>query len=250
MKRILAVVVALVAAGEIAAEAVIHWRTASDADWLAAVDYLRKQRRSDDGIVFAPAWADPVGRLFAGNLITLEEAARPDRSRQARLFEVSIRGARHPAAHGRPIDDRSFGRVRVRLYERAAKKVLFDLTEQAAALGRQPKVAEIDFAPVLCVPLAPPSTWTVPEVPFGRELLIGTGIDDFQSRKDAHADVTLQVFIDDQLAVRIVHGNDDGWKKTNVDTSRHAGRTGQLRLVVASDNPRKRTFCVHFETHE
>lgn len=249
MKRIVALLVALLALGEIAAEAVIHWRTPTDADWLAAIDHVRKNRRSDDGIVFAPAWVDPIGRLFAGNLITVEEAARPDRSRQRRLFEVSIRGARHPEATGRAIEDRQFGRVRVRLYERPAKTVLFDLTAQAAALGKAPKVAEIDFAPILCVPLAPPDSWTVSDVLLGRELLIGTGIDDFQSRKDADAAVRLEVFIDDEQVARVDHENDDGWKKTTIDTSLRAGRAAQLRLVTSSNNPRKRTFCVHLETH-
>ncbi|MES1166013.1 MAG: hypothetical protein ABUR63_09660, partial [Verrucomicrobiota bacterium] len=125
MRHQLALAVALAGAIEVAVQVSIYSRVPAAADWDAAAAYVRGRMRPGDGVVFAPHWVDPIGRLHFGELVSIEEAARPDRSRQARIWEVSIRGKRHPDAVGREADSRAFGRVRVRLFERAPAEILF-----------------------------------------------------------------------------------------------------------------------------
>lgn len=110
-----------------------------DGDWRAAADLIRSAFQPGDLIVFAPAWVDPVGRQFFGDLIPVEMAARADDDRYSRIWEVSIRGARSPEVAGWTLaasDER--GRVRLRRYDRPASSpaatVLYDLTTQFPSL--------------------------------------------------------------------------------------------------------------------
>lgn len=62
-------------------------------DWLAARDVVKGVVKPDDLVVFAPAWADPLGRRYFGrDIATVEREARPDDTRFPRAIEVSIRG--------------------------------------------------------------------------------------------------------------------------------------------------------------
>ncbi len=248
MRKTAAVLIALAAIAEIGAEAIVRARVPEGGDWRAAARFVRERQRDGDGIVFAPRWADPIGRLHFGDLVPVEEAARPDRSRQARIWEVSIRGATHSEAArpGRATEERRFGRVRVRLIERRAARVLYDVTAGAAGA----KVAEVDFQPVRCVPLPPGRTLALPDVPLGRTLAVSTGIDDFQSRYESSAPVTLDVLIGGERIARIRHESDDGWTRTAIDTTRLEGTRAALRFEATADRPKRRTLCFHAEVHE
>ncbi|MES1165951.1 MAG: hypothetical protein ABUR63_09340 [Verrucomicrobiota bacterium] len=245
MRHRVALAVALAGAIEVAVQVAIYIRVPAAADWDAAAGYVRRQLRPGDGLVFAPHWVDPIGRLHFGELVSVEEAARPDRSRQGRIWEVSIRGKRHPDAIGREADSRAFGRVQVRLFERTPAEVLFDFT---SARPERRHVAEIDFLPYMCLPAVPGDTLDFADVPLGATIALGGGIADFQSRYDSEAPVTLQTFVDGVPIAREAFDN-HGWRRVAVDTARFAGARHAVRFQVTAAQPRSRTFCFHAEAH-
>lgn len=245
MRRLLAVLVALGGLVEVGAQAIIGWRVPSEADWKAAAAHVRSRLQPGDGIVFAPSWADPIGRLHLGDAVPVEEAARPDRSRQARIWEVSIRGAEHPEAVGRVAEVRVFGRVRVRRVERRAAFVLYDFSASAPDRVR---VAEIGFLPTTCIHSQPPETLEFPDVPIGARLAIGGGIHDFQSRYKSDAPVTIRVLIDGKRIASERFDN-QGWRRAVIDTTALSGRRATVRFLVEARHPEARTFCFHAEAH-
>lgn len=245
MRRLLALLVALLGAGEIGSQWVTASRVPSDDEWRAAAAYVRANHLPDDGIVFAPSWVDPIGRLHVGDLVSVEEAARPDRSRQGRIWEVSNRGAEHPEARGRVAESRVFGRVRVRRIERRAAQVLYDFSASAPERRR---VAEVDFRPYSCLHAAPPDTLDFPDVPLGRSIALGGGIHDFQSRYRSDAPVTVDVLVDGKRLARERFDN-RGWRRVTIDTASLAGRRAGVRFAISAEAPMARTFCFHAEVH-
>ena len=130
---------------ELAAHAVQTHSIPASADWLAARDYVGAQAKAEDLVVFAPSWADPLGReQFGPRLATLEREARADETRFPRALEVSIRGAHLPAFEGwRRADREHFGRVTVTTWENpSAVQVLDDLVSMVA--GQHVRVARVD----------------------------------------------------------------------------------------------------------
>jgi hypothetical protein len=98
-------------------------------DWRALAATLRNERKSDEPVLFAPMWSEPVGRLHLGEQIDFELLLLSDVDRHARVWEVSSRGARHPwLAGSRPARDFVFGPLRLALYEKPAQRVTFDFT--------------------------------------------------------------------------------------------------------------------------
>jgi hypothetical protein len=101
-----------------------------DADWGLARAAVSEELREDDLVLFAPSWADPLGRRFFGDeIVTMKRAAFPDTSRFARAFEVSIRGKHRAEIAGwKKISERTLGKITVGLYENPSPaKVLTDL---------------------------------------------------------------------------------------------------------------------------
>ena len=120
MQRVLAwwwVLVPLVAVFELGRERQIEAHVPESADWRAAAQRIREGFRAGDLVVVAPEWAAPVARVHLGErLQALEDVARPDTSRFARLWVVAIRGATAPEERGaRPAGTWSHGAVTVRL---------------------------------------------------------------------------------------------------------------------------------------
>jgi hypothetical protein len=104
----------------------------SDADWLAARDAVKADVKPDDLVIFAPFWADPLGRRFFGDeLAGLKREARPDESRFARAFEIGIRGAHRPELERwKTLSERKVGKVTVTVYENPAPvRVLTDAVD-------------------------------------------------------------------------------------------------------------------------
>ncbi len=104
-------------------------------DWRAAREAVRKQVQPSDLVVFAPSWADPLGREYLGDdLATMEREARPDESRFPRAIEVSIRGKhRAELAHWRAVAKEKVGAVTITTLENPAPvKLLDDLLAHAA----------------------------------------------------------------------------------------------------------------------
>ena len=95
----------LVSAWEIVATVRAGGDVGDDRHWAAAADAVRARHEPGDLIVFAPRWADPIGRMHLGDLIPVDMAARMDAAGYARIWEVSVRGERspergHDVAHG------------------------------------------------------------------------------------------------------------------------------------------------------
>jgi len=120
------------------AELVLHVKqttvdVVTDADWNAARDAVKDAAKPDDLVLFAPFWADPLGRrAFGDELAGMKKEARADESRFARAFEVSIRGARRPELTGwREASERRVGPITIRVYENPLHvKVLTDVLDE------------------------------------------------------------------------------------------------------------------------
>src|SRR4051794_30454080 len=123
---------AMLAAFETARSLLAPRAVPRDVDWEAAAAEVRAAFQPGDLVVFAPAWADPVGRFHLGDLVPVEMAARADASHYGRIWEVAIRGAHAPdARQGTPVSSTKHGLVTVSLYTKAPPvKTVFDFTGQ------------------------------------------------------------------------------------------------------------------------
>jgi hypothetical protein len=257
----------------------------TDADWEAAASAVRAGFRPGDLIVAAPGWADPILRVHLGDLIPPEVAARMDDERFARVWEVSQRGARAPAARGATVArDEHFGRLRVRLLERQAEPVTYDFVAHGAdarvtrrdlqggvVTGCAPSGERVNCAAggsvlfrrqvveveqklreaLLTEPLARAVlAIEFPAVPLGRALVIATGLHDTWMRKAARGTVEARVFIGDQTTELPVTDDDSGWTRTRIDTSARAGQTAPVRLEITSANPFDRLFAFAAEARQ
>ncbi|HET9621768.1 MAG TPA: hypothetical protein VFP84_10395 [Kofleriaceae bacterium] len=198
-----------------------------DAAWHAAADEVRQGFRPGDLVVFAPAWADPIGRRELGDLIPVATAARMDAARYGRIWELAIRGAHAPDVAGlAPVASRDHGGVAVRRFERAPAIVVGDVLDRVASVrvastsvpaAARPEVvlAEVGFAPHRCVQISPPAgapvRLTFPALPLGRELVGYLGIADVFTRRDDRTPVRLDVELAGRVIASADAGVDDGW---------------------------------------
>jgi hypothetical protein len=113
---------------ELVAHAVQTRSVVPGADWDAARDYVASQAKPQDLVVFAPKWADPIGREhFGPRIATLEREARADETRFPRALEVSIRGAHLPAFESwRRAGEQRFGGVTVTTWENPSPATVLD----------------------------------------------------------------------------------------------------------------------------
>jgi hypothetical protein len=90
-----------------------------DSDWLDARDMVKAEAKPDDLVIFAPFWADPLGRRSFGDEVAgIKREARPDESRFARAFEVGIRGAHREELEGwKLVSTKQVGKIAISLYE-------------------------------------------------------------------------------------------------------------------------------------
>ncbi len=270
---IVVALVALVALVETGAALTARARVASDGDWEAAAAEVRAGFGPGDVIAFAPAWVDQIGRAHLGDLVTVEMAGRSDADRYARVWEVSIRGARsHDTDGARLVRATQHGRVRVALYEKAATPVVYDFTESAADArvmrADQPcfgdarsgwhcgsahverRTLEIDYKPRrgLLVPAdVRPTTLGWNEVPLGGTLVLYAGLHDYYARKSADGIVDFSVDIDGVEKLRARIANADGWRRFDVDTRALAGTRHAVTFHVAAPNPAWRNLGFHAE---
>jgi hypothetical protein len=104
-------------------ELVLHVKQTSDvvpeSDWDAARDAIQGEVGPDDLVIFAPFWADPIGREHFGDALAgVRKEARPDDTRFARAFEVAIRGAHRPEIAGwKKTSEKNVGRITIGVYE-------------------------------------------------------------------------------------------------------------------------------------
>ena len=189
-------------------------------DWRAVAAVVHREARSGALIVFAPAWVDPIGRMWLGDLMTIDQVARMDAARYTDVWEVSTRGAAAPeTAADAPASDRRYGRIRLRHFVRTAPAVTWDLRPQS-------RLYEVDFAPRegMVIDLDRPGnqrTVSFSNVPLGTELQVYAGLADYRVRSRNGGSALLQVFVDGHEVTRGRLDNDSGW----------------LRLPAAQTNP-------------
>jgi hypothetical protein len=242
-----AIVLLAIAVWEVVAVARLDAGEATDADWRAAADHVRARRRPGELIVFAPAWADPVGRRWLGDRVPIEDAARMDAARYGTIWEVAIRGAEAPEVAGAAAAEAwRFGGVSVRRFERAAAEVVADLVAlapQAEGARAAASLEEVGFAPRRCVKLVPrpgePLALTFRDVPLGTRLVGYVGLADVFTRRDVRAPGRLAIAIDGDEVARVEAGVEDGWVRFEVATT--PGRA--MVVVQASADARDRRIC-------
>jgi len=103
-----------------------------DSDWAAARDAIKGDVKADDLVIFAPFWADPIGREHFGDAYAgIDREARPDESRFARAFEVGIHGMHRPELAGwKKTSEKQVGKITIGVYENPAPaKVITDLVK-------------------------------------------------------------------------------------------------------------------------
>lgn len=271
---------ALLALVETGAALTARARVASDADWRAAAAEVRAEFAPGDLVTFAPRWADQIGRAHLGDLVTVEMAGRSDADRYARVWEVSIRGARAPeTATARLLRESRHGRVRVALYEKPSVQTVWDFTAHAeearvtqtagAAANETPcygdvgsgfrcagtrverRTLEIDYRPRrgLLVPADGGRVTHVAfgEVPLGATLVVYAGLHDYFARKNADGLVDFAVSVDGRELARARVGNSDGWRRFELDTRALAGARHAVRFDVSATDPEWRNFGFHAE---
>lgn len=249
-------------------------RVPSQADWEAAARIVRQGFAPGDLIVFAPLWADPLGRQVLGDLMPVSMVGRPDAARYGRIWEVSIRGARAPETEGlRAAQQGEAGGVRVVRYEQRAVTVTQDLVEelpraqvsQAAAAappheGETPclgqrcpgsmierRILEIDYQPrygVLVPVEAGRRTVLTYEVPAaalsGARLSVWAGLHDYYARKTESGPVDLVVDFD-QGARRVpVSVQPRGWQRWDIEAPPGQERAHTLRFEISAKDARAR----------
>jgi hypothetical protein len=248
----------------------------TDADWRAAAQFANAGFRPGDLIVAAPAWADPVLRLHLGEKLPAPVAGRLDHERYARVWELSQKGADAPETVGaRRVDERQFGNLRVRLFERTASPVAYDFTarwNEAAVSRVEPGVGAIPCerqpgqhqCPGISYNFVRPSILEIGgglrqalyaqpiggasvvvayrDVPLGRELAVAGGLHNVWLRKVANGTVVLRVRVDGREVGVLESGNRTGWKVARFDTTAFAGKKGTVEFEITSANPFSRHF--------
>ena len=117
---------------EVVGHMVIRARVPSDASWRAAAAYLAAEKRDHDLVVMAPAWADPLLRLWHGDRMGFAEAGPSDLEGFDRMWVVSIRGARAADEPRRAPDGvELFGNILVKRWDLGASTQVFDFTAHA-----------------------------------------------------------------------------------------------------------------------
>jgi hypothetical protein len=268
---------------EVAATLIQRGAAPTQNDWKAAAAAVRSERKADEPVLFAPGWVEPLGRLHLGDQLSLEQQLLSDVDRYARIWEVSVRGARHEwLASLEPARSWDYGAVTVALFTKPAQKVLFDFTAKIlearvdrhgprhAQCRRQgdrfscdpqqswnwvgPHLAEVGHRPYRCVFAHPVDGHVIriayPAVPMGGAIVGYTGIDDFENRKRADKPVTLKVYVGPRLVGVVVHQNRWAWRRFTLETKEITGQTHPVRFEVSAEAAYARSFCFSAEARE
>jgi hypothetical protein len=216
-----------------------------DGDWARAAASVRERKVPGELVVFAPRWVDPVGRLHAGDLLSVEEAARMDAARFPAIWEMSIRGARAPETRGlRAASTEHFGGVTVRRYEQEPAVVVSDLV--ALAPPGKVVLAEVGFEPHRCVQLVPPpgrsTSLSFGTIPLGSSLVGYVGLADVFTRRDVRDPGQLELTIDGAVVATVKVGVDDGWVRFEAATT-PGEHTVEVVATAIGPKSRDRRIC-------
>ncbi|MGE5181253.1 MAG: hypothetical protein ACM31C_04290, partial [Acidobacteriota bacterium] len=188
---------------------------------------------------------------------------RMDSAKYARIWEVSIRGARAPETQGLHVAGDS-DRIRVfptgihvRRYEQTPVQVLADVRDLLASAkiegGGAPhrELTEVGFEPHDCIEVTPPSDRhpvriTFPGLALGARLVGYVGIADVFTRRDNRAPGQLAVEIGGQTVASVTPGVEDGWVRFEAATPPGAH---DVTFVVSATTPGK-LVCFAAEARE
>jgi hypothetical protein len=132
-----------VALAELCALWVRQGQVLNEADYQAAAAIVRKDLQSEDAIVIAPDWADPLLRLHLGDRISLKLAGRSDLAPFERLWVLSLRGARASEAPARAPDFHTVTHgINIDRYDFAPSPVVFDLVDALPSASVELRVGE------------------------------------------------------------------------------------------------------------
>ena len=266
----------LLAALETAVALVAPYRAPRPQDWQAAAAWVKAEHQDRDLMVAAPAWADPVLRQHLGDLLPPQIAARMDHQSYARVWELSQRGAKAPETAGAHLrKERTFGNLRVRLYDRDELPLIYDFLDNWAharvfrvesggkvvPCQAQPgqhqcpdigwnfvkrQLLEIGNSLRLGLYAQPVKNATLaieyPDIPLGRELAVGAGLHNVWLRKAGTGTVWMRVLVGGQEVGRFESTNRTGWKVMRMPTPAFAGKSGTVRFEITSEEP----FARHF----
>jgi hypothetical protein len=278
------VLLLLLIAWEVIATTYHHLDVAEEEDWQGALAKLKEERQVEDQpILFAPRWADPLGRFYFGEWVDLKMATLSDVDRYSVVWQVSLRDARHPWLKGQtPKQVWNFGPVELARFEQKPVKVLFDFYEQLSVatarkssgqvckrVGKKllcdsrrgqgwnhvgPSLAEVDFLPYRCIYAHPVEKEKLEisysGVPMGQTLVGYTGIDDYGSRRKAKSAVLLEVYVNGKSLGRVDHQNEWDWRRFTFDTKAYAGKKADIRFAISTKKSWARPFCFRAEVRK
>ncbi|MCK9463446.1 MAG: hypothetical protein M0R80_27820 [Proteobacteria bacterium] len=239
------------------AELVAQWRIPrqepSEAEWRAAAEAVRAEKRPDDLVVIAPDWATQ-GRMYLGDAIPMADFGRFDAARYGRIVELSLNGARAPETLGLEVEwSKDLGRIEVRAYRNPSRVgLLYDFVAEAprAAVsgggkGRARLVIDHWFQPRLAVPLklaAEPTRITYPEVPLTGVLRVYSVVGYREARFDKGRPIAFAVYVD---GVRVLARDVANFSPVEpIDVPLTRGGVGAVAFEAFAADQRNREFSV------
>lgn len=254
VKLLPAAAIVAVALWEVVAACLDATSVPGDDDWRRAAEVVRAQAQPGDLIVFAPQWADPIGRLVLGDKLSIADAARMDAAKYPRIWELSIRGAHAQETAGLAPAAVTDGAVTVRRYDQKPVKVLADARDLLASAkvtggGAHRELAEVGFRPHDCIEVTPSPKQPVRiamAMPLGSKLVGYVGLADVFTRRDIRAPGKFRVEIGGQVMANVEPGVEDGWVRFEMTTQ--AG-IADVAFVAEADAP-QRMICFAAEARE
>ncbi|MEO0322157.1 MAG: hypothetical protein AAF447_04325 [Myxococcota bacterium] len=139
---VLLVFVLALALAEVLGHFVVRARSPARSDWARAAARVRADFKPGDGVVVAPAWADPLLREAAGDLLPVADAGRSDLAAHERVWEIAARGQRgFFTPPGDPAFEEPVGALMLRRWDLGPSPVLLDLVgalpEAEVSLGER-----------------------------------------------------------------------------------------------------------------
>ena len=271
---VVAAVILLLALVETVNAFVAPSRAPTDRDWAAAAAKVRAGFLPGDLIVAAPAWSDPLMRQQLGDLVPMPVAGRMDAARYARIWEISQRGALAADTAGATLAESSrHGALTLRRWQKPAAQVTFDFLAEwhratvsvvnsdgaevpcgatenrfqcLGGMVLKPELLEIDFTLRNGLGVEPTERATLaveyPEITFGRELAVASGLHSVWLRKLGDGKVHLRVLVDGRELGAVGATSSSGWGLKTFDTSALAGKTGKVRFEITVDKSNGRHF--------
>ena len=268
-------------AWETGATFVQHNAAPTEDEWRTTAAKLRAVRNKGEPILFAPHWVSPLGQYHIGDQLTLKLSTLSDVDRFATVWQVSVRGAKHPWLEKQsPAKTWEFGNVTLQQFQKSPEKVLFDFTDRIrhAKVVRKghkltrcnwqgdrfncnpswnwvgPNLAEVGHKPYRCIYAHPVDgnvmRITYPSVRLGQKIVVYTGIDDFENRKRGKAPVMMALFVGGNKIHSFRHENQWDWHRTEIKTDKYAGKTYPVRFEITTELAYSRTFCFSAEARK